>query len=389
MAIDADGNIYLVGRTSSFGVGYEDILVLKYSPGGDVLWVKTWGTEYSDIAAGCGLAGERLIIIGKAYLSEARRSEIIILKYDLEGNLFSQTAWGTEDYETVSDAAIDAQGSVFIIGTWYTYGSSTSDTLIAKLQPDGAGSWAKYLRFGSDHLEGGVSCSQSGDAFYCTAYRSDDEDYDSALLKYSESGIMKWAKSWDSGANDWAKDSVIDGAGRICLTGGTQGFGVANTGVLLMDWDAQGHMLSSQIWEGDYNSVGQHTHISADGDLYITGISYADIYTMMPLLLAVDTENNLVVSKIWNATSANLAALQWDFEKNQYLAGSVSPTDGEWVTVTGLFKDVSGTVDPLQVTELSLDASYSPVEGVETTPSGLYEPIEGHVHAWIQKNVLR
>jgi len=44
---DAAGNVYVVGETISFGAGDFDILVLKYSADGTLLWAKTWAGSSS------------------------------------------------------------------------------------------------------------------------------------------------------------------------------------------------------------------------------------------------------------------------------------------------------------------------------------------------------
>jgi len=56
VAVDDDGNIYVVGVTASFGAGSWDVFVVKYNPSGVLQWQKTYGgTDYdgaSDVASG-------------------------------------------------------------------------------------------------------------------------------------------------------------------------------------------------------------------------------------------------------------------------------------------------------------------------------------------------
>jgi hypothetical protein len=51
-AVDASGNIYVTGRTGSFGAGSFDLVLLKFSAGGSLLWQKTWGGSGWDGGAG-------------------------------------------------------------------------------------------------------------------------------------------------------------------------------------------------------------------------------------------------------------------------------------------------------------------------------------------------
>ena len=43
IAIDGSGNTFITGTTTSYGAGYEDVLLLKYTSSGNLLWYKTWG----------------------------------------------------------------------------------------------------------------------------------------------------------------------------------------------------------------------------------------------------------------------------------------------------------------------------------------------------------
>ena len=41
--VDTQGNIYAVGYTTSLSLGYSDLLIVKYSPVGELIWEKKWG----------------------------------------------------------------------------------------------------------------------------------------------------------------------------------------------------------------------------------------------------------------------------------------------------------------------------------------------------------
>jgi hypothetical protein len=50
VAVDNSGNVYVAGSTASFGAGGTDVLILKYSPLGTLLWTKTWGGSGNEAA---------------------------------------------------------------------------------------------------------------------------------------------------------------------------------------------------------------------------------------------------------------------------------------------------------------------------------------------------
>jgi len=109
--LDAEGNLYVVGETNSYGGG-DDVLILKYTADGELLWARTWGTGISENVAGATLVEDRLLVVGHTYVSGDRRSDIVFLEYDLEGNLLSSRTFGGNDYDRVHDIFVDPEGSI-------------------------------------------------------------------------------------------------------------------------------------------------------------------------------------------------------------------------------------------------------------------------------------
>lgn len=108
-AIDNSGNVYITGSTTGDlngkNFGKEDIFVVKYSSGGEMLWEKQFGTDSTDIAK--GIYTDK---VGNVYLTgftEGKlgkvsfgKTDCFIMKLDNYGNQLFVTQFGTpqDDY---------------------------------------------------------------------------------------------------------------------------------------------------------------------------------------------------------------------------------------------------------------------------------------------------
>ncbi|MCY7362663.1 MAG: SBBP repeat-containing protein, partial [Ignavibacteria bacterium] len=119
--VDDNSNIYVAGRT--FTNYYFDVLVVKYAPNGDTLWVKTYdGGNNSD-----DLGNSIMIdILGNAYTSGYSKSDItyfdfVTLKYNPGGEVLWTKKYTnplvTHGEDIVYGISIDNSNSIIISGT--------------------------------------------------------------------------------------------------------------------------------------------------------------------------------------------------------------------------------------------------------------------------------
>ncbi|KKN55784.1 hypothetical protein LCGC14_0578910 [marine sediment metagenome] len=123
IAIDDSGYVYIAGETSSYGAGYEDAFLLKYDSSGNLQWDKTWGGSANDYGRGIALDA-----IGNIYLTGMTSSygvgysDLFFGKYDSSGNKLFEKTWGGYGYDYLKGIAIDSSGNTFITGDTYNYG---------------------------------------------------------------------------------------------------------------------------------------------------------------------------------------------------------------------------------------------------------------------------
>jgi PKD repeat protein len=149
LAADGSGNIYAAGETSSVGARCTDVLLLKYDAQGNPLWQKTWGGNSYDYGKGVAVDGSGNVYVTGTSVSYELVGDggyhAILLKYDPSGSLLWQKVWrgaGSGDDYGYSVTA-GAGGSVYVAGQTSSFGAGAFDFLLLKYDPDGNLLWQK------------------------------------------------------------------------------------------------------------------------------------------------------------------------------------------------------------------------------------------------------
>ncbi len=198
--VDNAGNVYVTGYTYSFGLGSSDFYLLKYNSTGSLTWQRTWGGGGFDGAAGIGIAPSgHVYVAGNTDGFGAGRTDVVLLEYDPDGNIVKQQTWGGTGVETLSDMAVAADGSVYLVG-------STNST--------GAGS------------------------------------FDQLVLKFDSTGNLVWQRTWGGVKRDFAIGAGVDPAGNIYVAGETNSTGGGSFDATLLKFDPAGTLLRQRAWGG-------------------------------------------------------------------------------------------------------------------------------------------
>jgi hypothetical protein len=85
VAVDGDGNAYVTGWAA--GRGGSDYVTLKYSPGGEVIWLARYNGpgDTSDASLGLALDAAGVYVTGVAIAADGT-GDWVTVKYDLDGN---------------------------------------------------------------------------------------------------------------------------------------------------------------------------------------------------------------------------------------------------------------------------------------------------------------
>jgi len=167
-----DEGYIIVGTTSSFGAGEDDIWLIKTNENGDSIWTKTYG----------GITGEEgyavqqtndggYIIVGYTDSYGAGEDDIWLIKTDANGDtIWTKTYGGSSNEEGFSVWQTSDSGYV-ITGYTNSFGAGDNDVWIIKTDANGDTLWTKTL--GGVESDVGKSIQQTADGGYIvTGYTS-------------------------------------------------------------------------------------------------------------------------------------------------------------------------------------------------------------------------
>ena len=275
----ADSVDFGAGTVRSRG-GY-DAFIVKYSASGAYMWARQLGGDDTDYAKGVAVDSAGNIYIHGQYQSSnldlgfgpvatVGASDLYLLKLSPSGTpLWVKTFSGT-GIERAYSVTVDTHDNVLITGGFAMYGTPVdfgtgplgslgqSDIYVAKYTPAGTAVWAK--RFGSDGDDFGTTIAVDrrddgivmagqfqGAVNFGGATLSSGGGNDIFMLKLSSNGTHAWSKRFGDTGNDQACGVRVDDAGNIAMVGNFMG--TVNFGGGAMTFHGQSDMFIARFNE--------------------------------------------------------------------------------------------------------------------------------------------
>jgi len=133
-----DGGYIVAGATHSFGVGDEDLWILKLNAHGDCEWQKTIGGEGQDYTRSIRQTFDGgYIVTGTTYSFGLGDGDLWILKLGTNGDIKWQRTYGGYGKEEAYSILQTYDGGYVVAGSTSTYGAGEEDFLVLKLFPNG------------------------------------------------------------------------------------------------------------------------------------------------------------------------------------------------------------------------------------------------------------
>ncbi|MEO0140970.1 MAG: hypothetical protein ABIM88_05430 [candidate division WOR-3 bacterium] len=273
MALTADGGFLLAGYTAGFGAGNADLMVMKISRLGNLMWAKTIGGPDDDWAYSViELPDRDIILAGYTRSSGAGGSDLLVARMDSLGNLeWARTFGGPGDERAYSVAP--ANSGFVVVGYTTSFGSGGADLLILKLSSDGNPEWAKT--FGGPGQEWASSVLRASDGSIAAAGYTDsfgDGGADFLIIKLSESGSLGLAMTFGGPNDEWAYSVKETDDGNLALLGYTDGFGSGLADALIAMITPSGTLRWAKSIGGPGNDYAYEAYVRG-GTLVILGFT--------------------------------------------------------------------------------------------------------------------
>lgn len=228
MVVNGTGDIYVVGKTdvdATWQVN-DDVLVLKVSNAGTLLWKATFSsTTLVDRAQFVKLLPTGDVLVG-GLLQNGLNDNIILLKYSASGTLvWSKTLDFFGANEKLNDVVIDNAGNIYLTGQAQKKASLTDyEAFTCCVNSAGQQVWVKYLGFTGPGMDEGVALTVASDNTLWVAGNIDKDstlgvNFDVFLMNYDNAGnaLLSALPTFGGASSDEADDLEIIGTSTPCV----------------------------------------------------------------------------------------------------------------------------------------------------------------------------
>src|ERR1035437_4546205 len=273
-----DGGYIISGYTYSFGAGGSDAYLIKTNSSGDTTWTKTyggtggdWGDRVKQTADG------GYIIAGYTTGFGVGSEDVYLIKTNSTGDtLWTKTYGGTTGDDAGYDIQLTSDGGYIIAGVTTSFGAGGNDIYLIKINSLGDTLWTKT--YGGTVDDYANSVQQTSDGGYIVAgstYSFGTGSYDIYLIKTNSLGDTLWTKTYGGTGYDWA-DHVQQTADKGYIISGVTGSFGDTLGVLyLIKTDSMGN---SGCQQGNTTTIvgSPHTQVTNPATLISSGAIIAN-----------------------------------------------------------------------------------------------------------------
>lgn len=268
-----DGGYVIAGYTESFGVGYEDVYLIKTDSLGNTLWERTYGGSEEDAGYSvCQTPSGEYAVIGYTYSFGAGLSDVYLVGTDSMGNASWHKTYGGNNSDRGWAIQHTPSGGYVITGYTRSFGAGNSDVYF--LKTDSAGNALWDVTYGDIFNEYGFSVQKISNGGYVIAGITESFGaglVDVYLVRTDSLGIIVWDKTYGDSLDDWgcSVQPTLDG-GHV-IAGWTESFGAGGTDVYLVKTDSLGDTVWTTTYGGSSSDWGCSVLQTLDGGYIVSG----------------------------------------------------------------------------------------------------------------------
>jgi uncharacterized delta-60 repeat protein len=277
VASAADGSSYVVGITDSFtrdpfGNPSPKIFIVKFAPDGSLSWQRIWnGTTIR----GLGRPDVAVNVDGSVYvtgITADNQNDAVLLKFDANGTLVWERAWGGAASDQGLAVATASDGSVYIAGTATSFGPSSSGLFVVKFDSAGNLVWQRI----SDGAEGNaVAVAPDGSVYAAgtTPRPNQIGNFDIVVMKITAAGTLVWQRTYSTGEVVDPRGRMAAGSdGSIVMVGAIQTVRrTADIAALIVKLTSDGALVFDKQFDGRVSETGEGVAVAPDNTIYVAG----------------------------------------------------------------------------------------------------------------------
>jgi hypothetical protein len=274
--------------------GKEDIFLVKYSPAGEMIWTRQFGSDSTDVAQGIFVDAKGFLYLTGATMGVLGTTgngsqDAFIMKLNLNGTPVFVQQFGTPAPDMCSAITGDNAGNIYVAGSTLgklgAVNKGLMDGFIGQFTANG--SLVKYTQFGSEgfdittsiildnekniYIGGSTSGNLSG---------QQKGEGDCFVLKFDQTGEMLWKDQFGTEKHDGVKGLCFNAAvsGNI-LVSGVQNLPPAHAFIRMYKKDGTMLWEKGIIQQGDKRDAsGKSVSIGKNGYIYHLGLTSSGLF---------------------------------------------------------------------------------------------------------------
>jgi len=290
-----DSGYIVVGWTSSFGAGLEDIYLIKLDTQGDTMWTRTYGGGGNDRGYCVQETGDGCYIVaGWTSSFGAGLGDIYLIKLDTQGDTMWTRTYGGGGNDRGYCVQETGDGGFVITGYTDSFGVGGWDVYLVKTDSLGDSVWTRT--FGGISHDLGYSVGQTFDGGYIITghtYSFGAGEYDVYLIRTDSLVGTVWTKTYGGNGHDGGRSLQQTQDGGYIMGGWTNSFGADVGDVYLVKTDTLGDTLWTRTYGGFTMDYGNHVQQTQDRGYVIAGYTASFGAGMEDIYLIKTDENGL------------------------------------------------------------------------------------------------
>jgi hypothetical protein len=351
-----DGGYIITGITESFGVGGDDVYLIKTDSIGDTLWTKTYGSSDHDWGKSVKETPDGGFIITGSKPLKGSGSDVYLIKTNSSGDTLWTRWYGGNSFDEGNDVEVTPDGGYIVVGYTRSFGSGLSDIYLIRTDSLGDTLWTGT--YGGGSFDEGFSIGITSDGGYIiTGYTRSfgAGGYDVYVVKTDSVGGLLWTRTFGGSSSDFGESVQQTSDGGYIVAGYTRSFGAGGWDIYLIRTDSLGGTQWIRTYGGSFDEWSYSVQESKDGRYILVGgtesygAGFQDVY-----LIKVDNSGDTVWTRTYGGINDDLGLYLQQTRDSRYVISGYTESYGQGGYDAYLIKTDGGNVYDVGVVSLDV-----------------------------------
>jgi hypothetical protein len=268
-----DGGYAIIGATASFGIGSNDVWLVRTSYTGQMIWSRTYGGSSNDVGRGIlELSDGGFAVIAETESFGAGQMDFWLIRTDSNGNHLWNRTYGGSFRDHGFSILEHNDGGFVLMGMTTSFGGADKDMWL--VHTDSAGNHLWNYTYGGGQLDEGLSmvkCSDGG--FAISGYSDQTGNREVWLVRTDSDGTLLWERYHGLTHRERGEAIVQLSDGGFLIAGNTEDAGTGASDMWLLRTNSTGHLEWNRIHAGIGNDYGYAVIERDDGGFAVAGFT--------------------------------------------------------------------------------------------------------------------